>query len=81
MSAPASSLDFDTTLYREDALEAAVAAHEGLARFEIDKQPGRWLVQAVDPEPSLAAVLLDSLANHALFETIVRERAVAGPAS
>ena len=71
----AEKLCFSTSLYRRDAIDAAVSAYHQLADFSISSEnEGEVIVEIDKIHPNFAAVLVDSFCNHVLFETIVRYR-------
>ena len=76
MSSTELSLSFHRSLYRPDAIQAAVGAYEGYAEtIEIDDAPEADITVTLKGfDPGYAEVLGDAFANHVLFETIVRER-------
>lgn len=68
-------LSFSRSLYRQDAIEATVAAYAGLAKMSIDTDADHEIVVTVsEPHPALAGELVDAMCNHILFETIRRHR-------
>jgi hypothetical protein len=69
------SLEFSRSLYRVDAVEAAAAAYGECARVVVTVAGSEIVVAFEDVDPELGEDLFDAFANHALFETIVRERA------
>ncbi|MFT4979438.1 MAG: hypothetical protein ACI8S6_005348 [Myxococcota bacterium] len=72
-------LSFSRSLYRQDAIEATVAAYAQLATLTVDTSGEHSVVITVaDPHPSLADELSDALCNHILFETIRRYRTEQG---
>jgi len=68
------TLDFSRSLYLPAAVQAAVDAYHELATLTLSSHDGGTLVTIDDPDPELADILADELANHALHETIVRTR-------
>ena len=70
----AETLDFSRSLYLPEAVQAAVDAYAELASLSVAPHDGGTLVTIRNPDPELADVLVDELANHALHETIVRTR-------
>jgi hypothetical protein len=69
------------SLYAAEAVQAAAAAYAELARIEIQDADHEFTVAMDDIDADYAGheeELADSFANHALFETIQRHRAV-GP--
>ena len=70
----AETLDFSRSLYLPEAVQAAADAFAELASLTVSPHEGGVLVSISDPDPELADVLADELANHALHETIIRPR-------
>jgi hypothetical protein len=66
---------FDRGLYAVEAVHAAVEAYAELGTFEVVEEQAEVLVRMTDPDPELAAVLLDELSNHVLHETVRRRNA------
>jgi hypothetical protein len=69
------SVAFSRSLYRVDAVEASAAAYSGCARVVVTVAGSDIVATFEDPDPELGEDLFDGFANHALFETIVRQRA------
>jgi hypothetical protein len=67
-------LVFSRSLYAAEAVQAAVAAYEELASFELQISAEAIEVTIREPDESVADVLVDEFCNHALHETIVRQR-------
>jgi len=67
------TIRFPRSLYRREALDAAVAAYAGLLAAEVSTSDDAFTatIRAAEGAPADVA---DAFANHALFETIVRER-------
>ncbi len=72
---PGPGLSFSRSLYRVDAVEAAAAAYAPVATIVVTVAGSDILATFEDPDPDLGEDLFDGFANHALYETVVRERA------
>ena len=70
-----SSIVFARSLYSVDAVRAAAEAYAGLARVEVVLHEDEIELRATELDAELGRDLLDELANHALFETVIRHRA------
>ena len=71
----AEKIRFSTSLYRRDAIDAAVNAYQQLASFSVGSENGGEVIVVIDKiHPNFASMLIDSFCNHVLFETIVRYR-------
>ena len=70
----ANSISFSLSIYREDAVQAAVLAYTSLADFTVVSNSSDVIVEVANINPSFESVLLDAFCNHVLFETIVRHR-------
>ena len=71
----AEKITFSTSLYRRDAIDAAVDAYQELASFSVGSENEGEVVVEIDKiNPNFVAMLVDSFCNHVLFETIVRYR-------
>jgi hypothetical protein len=57
-------------------VEAAARAFAHLAKIEVTRHESETKLTLTDPDPELADVLLDEIANHALFGTITRRRSL-----
>lgn len=68
------TLSFSRSLYRVDAVEAAAAAYGPVAPVVVTVA-GSDIVATFEPPLPDIDDLLDAFANHALYETVVRERA------
>jgi hypothetical protein len=68
---PAATLS--ASLYDAQAVEAAADAYRALARIVVERAGDELHVTFHDADPSLPD-LVDEFLNHALHETIVRER-------
>ena len=66
---------FSRSLYRQEALEATIAAFGKLATFELNSESGDHMLAISDMDERVADRLVDALCNHALAETIRLERA------
>jgi hypothetical protein len=66
----ADRLHFARSLYAKSAVEQAARDFAELAKIEIVVGDTEVQLVVTDPDPELAAVLLDELANHALFLTV-----------
>ncbi|GEM_PF-1013077 len=71
------SLSFSRSLYRVEAVEAAAAVYAGVASVVVTVAGSDIVATFDDPDPDLGEDLFDAFANHALYETVVRERAEA----
>jgi hypothetical protein len=65
-------LAFSRTLYSVEAVQAAVKTFEHLAKLELEIGSSELSLTMSDPDPDVADVLLDELANHALVGTVIR---------
>jgi len=68
-------LDFSADIYSPVAIERAVAVYGELAKFTVTHGESVISVTYTDPDPDVADVLADELANYALNETILLHRA------
>jgi hypothetical protein len=59
-------LTLDASVYSRAAVDRARAAFEHLARIEVQRAEGRYLIRFLEPDPELAGVLVDEFANYAL---------------
>lgn len=66
-------LDFSTSLYDRDAVEAAAAAYAQLATFELEASESQVVVKISDPHPGVPD-LVDHFANHVLHASITGGR-------
>ncbi len=72
-------LTFDRSLYRPEAISAAVEAYEGYAQaIEVSEGVEDTTVTLRGFDARYGSLIGDSFANHALFETIIRARQVVG---
>jgi hypothetical protein len=65
---------FPRSLYRSEAVDAAAQAYVALAAVEVALE-GDEIVATIAPRGTAPADLVDAFCNHALFETVIRERA------
>lgn len=70
----ADHLLFSRSLYAVGAVEAAAQAFGHLAKLEIRRHENETELVVSEPDPEVAEVLLDEIANHVLFATITRHR-------
>ncbi len=70
----AETLRFSRSLYAPDAVEAAAQAFAHLAKITVTRHEAETELVMSEPDPELSDVLLDEIANHALFQTITRRR-------
>lgn len=70
-----SRLEFSADIYSPVAVERAVAVFGDLAKFTVDHGDSMVSVAWSEPDPDVADVLADELANYALNETILLHRA------
>jgi hypothetical protein len=71
----AERIAFSRSLYSVEAVEAAVKTFEHLAKLELRIDGDAIALTMTDPDPDVADVLLDELANHALAGTVIRTSA------
>jgi len=64
------ALAFSRDLYAAEAVDEAVRAYAGLARFAVSQGGADVLVEVSEPDPEVADVLLDEFCNHVLNETV-----------
>lgn len=74
----ANTILFSRSLYAVDAVQAAAEVYAALARVEVVVRAQEIEVCVTELDDKLEANLLDELANHALFETVIRQRASDG---
>jgi len=65
---------FDATLYREDALQAAVEAYSEVAKIEVSQGEGSFDAELMDVGDYDPKMIVHAFANHVLHETIARRR-------
>jgi hypothetical protein len=70
----AETVRFARSLYHPEAVEVSVAAYAGLATFDVKTVAEDIEVTITDPDPDVAAVIVDELCNHVLAETVKRAR-------
>lgn len=70
----AESLKFARSLYAPEAVDEAVAAFSELAKLTVQRHDSETEIVVSDPDPEVADVLLDEIANHVLYQTIARHR-------
>lgn len=74
-------LTFHRSLYRLEAVQAAVARFARLGRFEVHTGEGAEIRVRITGVPDrLHARMADEFSNHALFQTITLSRAPGQPA-
>jgi hypothetical protein len=69
---------FSLSLYRADAVQAAVDAYSSFAEFEVEERDSSISVRLSGIPAGSEDELVGSFCNHVLFETILRERAESG---
>lgn len=74
----ADSLSFSRSIYRLDAIEAAVGAYAELAEISVEAGESEVVVTFTSPHPAVADELTDAFGNHVLFETVRRHREAIG---
>ena len=74
MPEPVARIAFDLSLYRLEAVQAAVEAFAGFATIDLAVGPTAAEVAIVSVPPAHAAVLEHELANFALFQSAVLAR-------
>ncbi|MFT7624155.1 MAG: hypothetical protein ACI9WU_003342 [Myxococcota bacterium] len=67
-------LELSRDIYPLEAVQATVAAYEGLARFEVSATADVIRVTIADRDPDVADVLEDEFCNHALCEAVIVHR-------
>ena len=67
-------LRFGRSLYAPDAVRAAAEAFRHLGKIEVTCRESETELVLTDPDPELADVLLDEIANYALARTIAGRR-------
>lgn len=72
------TLLFSLSLYREDAVQAAVDAYSQLADFRIERLDSACRVEINCRNKQIMLQLKDAFCNHVLFETIIRHRNSSG---
>jgi hypothetical protein len=65
-------LRFSREIYRGEALDEAVKAFAGFARFELSERDECWVVDITPKSPELARRLIGEFSNYALGLTIQR---------
>lgn len=76
--AEAERIVFARSLYAVEAVEAAAKTFEHLAKLEVSVESDVVAISMTEPDPDVADVLLDELANHALVATVIRTRGTNG---
>ncbi len=66
----AETLVFARSLYAPEAVNEAAKAFEHLARLEVNAREDDIELSISDPDPDVADVLLDEIANHVLALTV-----------
>jgi hypothetical protein len=66
---------FSRSLYASEAVESAVETYADLAKLGMTMHDDVIELSIEDPDPDVADVLADELANHVLAETIARSKA------
>ena len=74
----AESVRFSRSLYRQEAIEAAVAAYGALAQLALEVHENDFTVSIDNIDERVADRLVDAFCNHALYETARLERHVEG---
>jgi len=67
-------LSFARSLYLPEAVEAAAEAHRDLAKFQLKVENDEIELTIDEPDPDVADVLADEVANYVLAETVRRLR-------
>ncbi len=67
-------ITFARSLYSPEAVRAAAEAFSQLAKLEVTVSDDEIRLAVSEPDPDVADVLEDELANFALAETVVRSR-------
>jgi hypothetical protein len=70
----AEAMTFARSLYSPEAVRAAAEAFAELAKIEVTVAEDEIQLAVSEPDPDVADVLEDELANFALAETVVRAR-------
>lgn len=65
---------FSRSLYAPEAVEASAQAFAHLAKLQVTIHDDAVELTMSEPDPELADVLLDEIANHVLAGTIARGR-------
>lgn len=65
---------FARSLYAREAIERTAAEFAELARIQVTEDNDSIDLVLEDPDPELAEVLADEIANHALFLTVRQAR-------
>lgn len=71
----AETINFSTSIYRNDAVEAAAQAYGHLAKIRVEANEGNVVLHIEDIDERVSDRLVDALCNHALYETVARTRA------
>ena len=70
----AERLLFSRSLYAVEAVEASAAAFGHLAKLEVRRHENETELVVSEPDPEVAEVILDEIANYALHATITQRR-------
>ena len=70
----AEKVSFSRSLYAPEAVDAAAQAYSELAKISVLHHESETEIEVSDPDPEVADVLLDEIANHVLYQTIARHR-------
>jgi hypothetical protein len=67
-------ISFTRSLYLPEAVEAAAEAHRDLAKIQVNLGNDEIELVIDEPDPDVADVLCDEVANYVLAETVRRLR-------
>lgn len=68
------AIRFSRSLYDRAAIDTALEAFDALATFSVAEEDDAFVVTIADPDPDVADVLGDELANHVLGHTVSLRR-------